>query len=157
HARRGQVYASLETRLELAWVAAACLAVALRGDTWIGVLLLAAFLVVVVVVHVRRHAGLSVCRPVAAVPLGERLRLRAETLAGLGCLDEAVRSARLAAGTPGSPAAAATRSEADVRREIGRVRRASDRRSASQQPVADDDVVEVVDGVVDEVAPERLD
>src|SRR5690606_31264058 len=62
HARRGQVYASLETRLELAWVAAACLAVAVRVATWIGILSLAAFLIVVAVMHVRRHAGLSVFR-----------------------------------------------------------------------------------------------
>ncbi|MFP5487087.1 MAG: MFS transporter, partial [Acidimicrobiia bacterium] len=58
HARRGQVYAGLETRLELAWVAAACLAVALRVATSIGILSLAAFLVLVTVVHVRRHSGL---------------------------------------------------------------------------------------------------
>ena len=157
HARRGQVYASLETRLELAWVAAACLAVALRVDTWIGILSLAAFLVVVAVVHVRRHAGLSVFRPVAAVPLVERLLLRAETLASHGYLDEAVMIARLAGATPSSPAASETWSESDVRREIERVRQAGDPRSAAQQPVADGDVVEVVDGVVDEVAPERLD
>jgi hypothetical protein len=96
HARRGQVYAGLETRLELAWVAAACLAVALRVETWIGILSLAAFLVVVTIVHVRRHAGLSVLRPVAAVPLADRLLIRAETLADHGYLDEAVVIARLA-------------------------------------------------------------
>ena len=34
------MYASLETRLELVWVLAACLAVAVRVETWIGVLAL---------------------------------------------------------------------------------------------------------------------
>jgi hypothetical protein len=38
HARRGQVYAGIETRLELVWVAAACMAVALRVASWVGVL-----------------------------------------------------------------------------------------------------------------------
>lgn len=96
HARRGQVYAGLETRLELAWVAAACLAVALRVATWIGVLALAAFLVVMALVHLRRHTGLAVLRPVRTVPLRERLLLRAETLAHHGFHDEAVLVARMA-------------------------------------------------------------
>lgn len=157
HARRGQVYASLETRLELAWVAAACLAVALRVDTWIGILSLAAFLVIVAIIHVRRHAGLSVFRPVAAVPLVDRLLIRAETLASHGYLDEAVMIARLAASSPASTRSPETWSEADVRREIERVRQAVGPRSAPEHPVADGDVGEVVDGVVDEVATERLD
>jgi hypothetical protein len=44
HDRSGQVYAGIETRLKIAWVSAACLAVALRVATWIGMLALAAFL-----------------------------------------------------------------------------------------------------------------
>ena len=153
HARRGQVYAGLETRLELAWVAAACLAVAVRVATWIGILSLAAFLVFVAVMHVRRHAGLQVLRPVAAVPLTDRLLIRAETLASHGYLDEAVLIARLAASAPASHE---TWSESEVRSEIERIRH-TDRRSTPQQPVPDGDVGEMMDGVVDEVPAERLD
>lgn len=156
HARRGQVYAGLETRLELAWVAAACLAVALRVATWIGILSLAAFLLVVAAVHVRRHVGLKVLQPVAAVPLPDRLLIRAETLASHGYLDEAVAIARLAASTDPADEASSAWSETDVRREIERIRRGGGR-SASQEAVADGDVAEVVNGVVDDVAPERLD
>lgn len=90
HARRGQVYAGLETRLELAWVGAACLAVALRIATWIGMLALAGFLAVVAIVHVRRRVGISVLRPMPAMPMSERLLLRAETLADHHFYDEAV-------------------------------------------------------------------
>lgn len=150
HARRGQVYAGLETRLELAWVAAACLAVALRVATWIGILSLAAFLVLVVVVHVRRHTGLAVLRPIASVPLTERLLVRAETLAEHGYLDEAVLIARLAASQPETGGAW---TEPDVRREIQRARE----RAPSPTEPPDRDVVEVVDRVVDEVATERFD
>ena len=121
HARRGQVYAGLETRLELAWVAAACLAVALRIATWIGILALAAFLVGVALVHVRRHAGLAVLRPIAAVPLTDRLLLRAETLADHGFHDEALMVARLA-GSAADDDLAIHPSADEARREIERVR-----------------------------------
>lgn len=90
HARRGQVYAGIETRLEIAWVGAACLAVALRVATWIGMLALAAFLAVVAIVHLRRRGGLLIVRPLVAVPLPERLLLRAETLADHHFYDEAI-------------------------------------------------------------------
>ncbi len=96
HARRGQVYAGLETRLELAWVAAAVLAVATRIASWIGVLGLAAFLAVVAIIHLRRRSGLDILRPVIASPLPERLLLRAETLADHGYYDEAIIVARAA-------------------------------------------------------------
>lgn len=90
HARRGQVYAGLETRLELAWVSAACLAVALRTATWIGMLALAGFLALVAIVHLRRHAGVAVLRPLPATPMPDRLLLRAETLADHHFHDEAI-------------------------------------------------------------------
>ena len=157
HARRGQVYASLETRLELAWVAAACLAVAVRVDTWIGILSLAAFLVAVAVVHIRRHAGLSVFRPIAAVPLPDRLLIRAETLADHGFLDEAMMIARLAASSSGPPELRASWTESDVRAEIASARRRAERASAAEPRVADGDVVEVMGRVVDEVPAERVD
>lgn len=90
HARRGQVYAGIETRLEIAWVSAACLAVALRVATWIGMLTLAAFLALVTIVHLRRRGGLLTVRPLAAAPLPDRLLLRAETLADHHFYDEAI-------------------------------------------------------------------
>ncbi len=96
HARRGQVYASLETRLELAWVLAACLAVAVRVASWVGILALAGFLAFVAIVHLRRRSGISVLRPMAASPLAERLLMRAETLANHGFFDEAIIVARAA-------------------------------------------------------------
>ncbi|MDW3213366.1 MAG: hypothetical protein R8G01_05170 [Ilumatobacteraceae bacterium] len=90
HARSGQVYAGLETRLELAWVSAACLAVALRVATWIGMLALAIFLALVAIVHLRRRGGLLSVRPVGSMPLADRLLLRAETLADHHYYDEAI-------------------------------------------------------------------
>jgi MFS family permease len=89
-ARRGRVYASLETRLELAWVAAGCVAVASRLRTLVGVLALAGFLVVMAAEHVRRHRLVELLEPPTAVPLAERLITRAETLAGLDHHDEAI-------------------------------------------------------------------
>ena len=90
HARRGRVYASLETRLELAWVAAACVAVASRFTTLVGVLVLAGFLVVTAAAHVRRHHLHELLEPHTTAPLAERLITRAETLAGLDHYDEAI-------------------------------------------------------------------
>src|SRR5690606_1551937 len=119
----------------------------------IGILSLAAFLIVVAVMHVRRHAGLSVFRPVASVPLPDRLLLRAETLAEHGYLDEAGMIARLAASDTDTRAW----SESEVKVEIERARRRAERASAAQARVADRDDVEVVDRVVDEVPPERVD
>lgn len=122
HARRGQVYAGLETRLELSWVAAACLAVALRVASWIGILALAAFLVVVALAHLRRHSGIAVLRPVAAVGLTDRLLLRAETLIDHGFQDEALVVARAAAAIGAGAAAGSHESVEDVRAEIERIR-----------------------------------
>lgn len=90
HARRGQVYAGIETWLELAWVSAACLAVAVRVAPWIGVLALAGFLAVVSIAHIRNRVGLRLLRPVVSAPLCDRLLMRAETLADHHFPDEAV-------------------------------------------------------------------
>ncbi|MEO6654050.1 MAG: MFS transporter [Ilumatobacteraceae bacterium] len=90
HARRGQVYAGIETWLELAWVIAACLAVAVRVAPWIGVLALASFLALVSIAHIRNRVGMGLLRPVVATPLCDRLLMRAETLADHHFLDEAV-------------------------------------------------------------------
>jgi hypothetical protein len=97
------VYAGLETRLELAWVLAACLAVALRVASWVGILGLAGFLSVVALVHLRRRSGLGMLRPVATAPLPERLLMRAETLAAHGFHDEALVLAQAAAELIDSP------------------------------------------------------
>lgn len=96
HARRGQVYASLETRLELVWVLAACLAVALRVASWVGIIALGWFLAFMAIVHLRRRSGLKILRPMAATPLASRLLMRAETLADHGFFDEAIMVARAA-------------------------------------------------------------
>ncbi len=115
HARRGQVYAGLETRLELAWVLAAVLAVAIRVASWIGVLALAAFLAFVTIIHLRRRSGVNVLRPVAAIPLADRLLLRAKTLADHGLYDEAIivaRAARSAATGQGMNGSGPTPTEA---------------------------------------------
>jgi hypothetical protein len=90
HGRRGRVYASLETRLELAWVAAACVAVAARLSALVGLLALAGFLVVMAAEHIRRHRLVQLLEPPAETPLAERLITRAETLAGLDHHDEAI-------------------------------------------------------------------
>jgi hypothetical protein len=89
-ARLGQVYAGLETRLELAWVGAACAAVGMRVASWIGVLALAGFLVLVALFHLRRRGGMRIMHPVAVAPLEHRLLLRAEVLADHGFYDEAI-------------------------------------------------------------------
>ena len=68
-------------------------------------------------------------RPVASVPLADRLLLRAETLADHGFLDEAGLIARLAS-TNSEPAEAWT--ESAVRREIEQGRRHAERRSAPE-------------------------
>lgn len=128
-ARRGQVYASIETWLELAWVGAACLAVALRVETWIGVLFLAGFLVIMLVVHLRRRRGLDILRPTAAAPLPERLLLRAETLADHHYYDEAIAVAltALREAAPDEPPPISvterrelTTAEAEIQREAAR-------------------------------------
>ena len=89
-AQRGRIYASLETRLELAWVSGACLAVASRLSTITGVLVLAGFLVVMAAYHVRRHRLVALLDPPPSTPLPDRLITRAETLAGLDHHDEAI-------------------------------------------------------------------
>lgn len=125
HARRGQVYASLETRLELAWVLAACLAVAVRVATWIGVLALAAFLAVVAVTHVRRYRMLATLRPVASASLADRLLMRAQTLASSGYYDEAVILAQAASeAARGSPPYLGEGGEDDARSAIAHARSA---------------------------------
>ncbi|MEZ5407522.1 MAG: hypothetical protein R2761_05805 [Acidimicrobiales bacterium] len=98
HARRGQAYASLETRLVLAWVVAACLAVAARAPTIIGMVALTAFLSLATLAHLRRNELLGTFLDPGAeqLALPRRLLLRAETLAAEGLFDEAIVVARAA-------------------------------------------------------------
>lgn len=105
HARRGSVYAWLETRFELAWVLAACLAVALRVATWVGVIALAGFLVAVAVVHVGQHYRVTLIEASPVIPLSERLLARAESMYRQHAYDEAVALARLAAAADDAPPA----------------------------------------------------
>ena len=106
-AQRGRIYASLETRLELAWVSGACLAVASRLSTVTGVLALALFLVAMAAHHVRRHHLVELLEPPASTPLPDRLISRAETLAALDHHDEAIvvalSAAQLAGATDDDP------------------------------------------------------
>lgn len=130
HARRGQVYASLETRLELVWVLAACLAVAARPQTWVGVSLLAVFLLSAALVHLRRNRLGAELGAVGLVSLADRLIMRAEVLAERGYPDEAIVLARAATEAAQGPAdvtdgdhAAAARAAIDTaRREIDAAR-----------------------------------
>lgn len=88
-ARTTGAYARIETRLELAWVLAACVAVAIRVASWVGALVLAAFLAGAAIVHVVRTSRQSgVAAPEA--PLEARLLRRAELLASHGFHDEAL-------------------------------------------------------------------
>lgn len=128
-ARTTGAYARIETRLELAWVLAACVAVAIRVASWVGALVLAAFLAGAAVVHVvrtTRHADAATHE----APLGVRLLRRAELLANHGFHDEALVIANAVAdgrfGQPVDDEAAAARA---AREAIDRARRIA--RSAS--------------------------
>lgn len=151
HARRGQIYAGLETRLELAWVTAACLAVALRVATWIGTLTLATFLVVAAIIHLRRRAGLGILHSMVAVSLPERLVMRAESLADHGFHDEAFIVANAAIQitevSTGVDPAVTGRSAAEARAEMTRARAwiAEHGESPPDDPSHDDPPPEVSD------------
>lgn len=85
HARRGQAYAGLETRIEVWWVAGALLAVISRAPDWVGVAMLALWLLTVageriagLVATLRREAEADL----ETLPL--RLVATAETLVAVG-------------------------------------------------------------------------
>lgn len=92
--RHARLYARVETRLELAWVAAAALAVSLAVASWVAILALAGFLAAVTAAHVLRHQlwrhQLLVVASPAALTAQERLLLRARALAEEGYHEEAV-------------------------------------------------------------------
>lgn len=114
-ARLGRVYAGLETRLELAWVGSAAIAVAIRVASWTGLLIMAGMLVAVAIYHLQRHVGLNVLRPVVEQPLPERLLMRAETLLDHGYYDEAMMFALQAVeSTRGEPTGASKQTAIDA-------------------------------------------
>lgn len=100
-ARTAGAYARIETRLEVAWVVAAVVAVAIRVASWVGVLLLAAFLAAAAIAHIVRTSRQRVVAA-SAVPLQFRLLRRAEILASHGFHDEALVIASAALELPPS-------------------------------------------------------
>ncbi len=132
HARRGQAYATLETRLVLAWVVAACLAVAARAPTLVGMVALTVFLSLATLAHLRRNKLFgSFLAPGAEqeLPMARRLLLRAEALAAEGLFDEAIVVARAAVEQTVVPdGCAAPADEASARQAIIRARRLLDGR-----------------------------
>lgn len=132
HARRGQAYASLETRLVLAWVVAACLAVAARAPTLVGMIALTVFLSLATLAHLRRNKlfGSFLAPGAEELPMARRLLLRAEALAAEGLFDEAIVVARAAVEQAVMPdgCAAAPADEAAARQAITRARRLLDGR-----------------------------
>ena len=52
--QRGRAFASFETRIELAWVAGGLVAVVMRASSWLGLLILAWFLLTAATAHVNR-------------------------------------------------------------------------------------------------------
>ncbi|MCB0997322.1 MAG: MFS transporter [Acidimicrobiales bacterium] len=98
HAKRGQAYAWLETRLELAWVAGALVAVMARASGWLGMLGLAAGMGAVAALHARRTRTWVALREVRRTdPLAVRLLRTAEQLAAQGDVEQAVVAAVAAA------------------------------------------------------------
>lgn len=91
HAKRGQAFAGLETRLELAWVLGALAAVATRAPGWVGMAGLTALIALLVLDRVRRHRDQAVVGSVeaqATLPL--RLLETAEAVAARGDLQQAL-------------------------------------------------------------------
>lgn len=127
-ARTTGAYARIETKLELAWVLAACVAVAIRVDSWVGVLVLAGFLVGAAVVHIVRTSG-SEHQDVQQAPLDLRLLQRAELLGSHGFHDEAIVIANAVAegrtDVAGSSGRAGDDSEHAMREAIARARAAA--------------------------------
>jgi hypothetical protein len=100
HARRGQAYAGLETRLELGWVAGALAAVVVSVAGWLGALVLAAWLGGLAIGRVIQRRGAARIES-AATPATLPLRMleTAEALAARGDRQQAVILAVAAADT----------------------------------------------------------
>jgi len=91
HARRGQAYAGLETRLELAWAAGALAAVVSSAPGWLGAAILSAGLGSVAIERViQRRAAVRMESTAAQATLPLRLLETAEALAARGDRQQAV-------------------------------------------------------------------
>ena len=98
HARQGRAYAWLETRLEVAWVLGAFVAVAGRLRDWVGLMVLAVALGLVALLHRRwRRTWVRLVELQQADPLAERLLRTAEQLASQGDNEQSVITATAAA------------------------------------------------------------
>jgi hypothetical protein len=121
HARRGQAYAGLETRLELAWVAGALLAVVSSVPGWIGAVVLTAWLGGLAIERViRRREAARIESGAAPATLPLRLLETAEALAARGDRQQAVLVAVAAANAVTLTGASVKPELADLR-ELGRV------------------------------------
>lgn len=91
HAKRGQAFAGLETRLELAWVLGALAAVSTRAAGWIGIVGLAVGMGLLLLDRaVRNRSRAQVSRAAARETLPLRLLETAEWLAARGDCQQAV-------------------------------------------------------------------
>ena len=98
HARRGQTYTLLETQIELAWALGALLAVVARASDWLGVVLLAAWLIAVAVTRVaNQHTVAAVAEETSRRALPVRLLETADALAAQGDPHQAAIVALVAA------------------------------------------------------------
>jgi len=121
HAHRGQAYAGLETRLELAWVAGALLAVVSNAPGWLGALVLTVGLGGLAMERVVRRRGAARIESAAArATLPLRLLETAEALAARGDRQQAVFVA-VAAADAVTLAGAPVKPQLAHLRELGRV------------------------------------
>jgi MFS family permease len=91
HAKRGQAFAGLETRLELAWVLGALLAVGLRAPGWVGLAVLTAGFAVVAVDRLVRYRQRHLLDAVPAeASLALRLLETAQALDARGDIQQAL-------------------------------------------------------------------
>lgn len=90
HARRGRAYAGLETRLELAWVLGALMAVVARAPDWLGIAVLTAWLGGVALYRVVERRGIArLAAESGPTTLPLRLLETAEALAARGDTEQA--------------------------------------------------------------------
>ncbi len=98
HARRGQAFAGLETRLEIGWVTGALIAVLARAPDWAGLALLAGGVVVLAVDRSIEHRNaVRVQAEMGTETLALRLLETAEAVAAQGDRQQAVLVALAAA------------------------------------------------------------
>lgn len=141
HAKRGQAFAGLETRLELAWVAGALAAVSTRAPGWTGMVALAiGFGLLLVDRLLRRRSQARVEADTAPAMLPLRLLETAEALAARGDRQQAVVvavAAVEAAEVTGAPVAA-----------HGELRSQAEAVETGADPAAADDVLRIAHELV---------